>query len=122
MADDTPIRLRTRQIGSITTHRKRVNNLTREVTDSVANTDKIVVPEDLKNPGYVMVKGGITKNMDNFESVQVGVSISMPCRAVPEEIENTFNEISATVDRLVTELLDKATGQTEGRTDLPPTV
>lgn len=36
--------------------------------------------ETLTNPSHVSTELSITKNMDNFESLKVGVSITSPCR------------------------------------------
>jgi hypothetical protein len=39
-------------------------------------------------PAYVRVNGGTTKNLGNFESLRVDVSISVPCYV--EDVESTF--------------------------------
>ncbi len=118
--ESAPVRLRSRQEGSIST--TRVRKRSGVIEEEVSNTDKVPIPEDLKNPGYVMVKGSITKNMGDFNSVGVSVSISMPCRAVLEEIEKTYKTCTETVDRLLENELRKATGEVEGATDTPASI
>lgn len=41
--------------------------------------------EDLKNPAYVGVDISITKNMENYESLKIGVNICSPCKMDDKE-------------------------------------
>lgn len=60
---------------------------------------------------YVRVGGSVTKNLGDYNSAKVEVSISLPCYPTPEEIERTFRTASMTVDSTVTHELDVATGK-----------
>ena len=51
-------------------------------------------------PAYVRVNAGVTKNMGNYESLRLDVSISMPCYV--EEID----EVQAIVADSVADFLD----------------
>lgn len=42
------------------------------------------ISEAIKNPASVATELSITKNMDNYESMKVGVVISSPCHNTPE--------------------------------------
>jgi hypothetical protein len=74
-----------------------------------ATTEHPAIPEDVGDPhGYVMVKGGITRNVTNFNSVNVQVSIGMPCVATLQAAEAKYQEVSAVVDKLLTRELEIA--------------
>ena len=99
--DAPPPPRRTRAVGTIAT------TVTRKVegveTVEKATTEHPPVPEDVGDPhGYVMVKGGITRNVTNFNSVNVQVSIGMPCVATLPAAEKKYEEVSAVVDKLLT--------------------
>lgn len=49
------------------------------------------------NPAYVRVSTGITKNMGDYESLRVEVSLSVPCYV--EEIEEVTPQVAAAVVR-----------------------
>lgn len=62
------------------------------------------------HPARVRVEGSVTQNMGDFNSVRVGVMIDRPCVNTDEAIEQTYNEISGMVDRLLAAEIDLATG------------
>ncbi|WEV89384.1 hypothetical protein H10PHJ05_83 [Aeromonas phage HJ05] len=62
------------------------------------------------HPARVRVEGSVTQNMGDFNSVRVGVMIDRPCVNTDEAIEETYNEISGMVDRLLAAEIDLATG------------
>ena len=43
-------------------------------------------------PAYVRVSAGVTKNLGNYESLRVDVSVSMPCHV--DDIEGTYDRTS----------------------------
>lgn len=51
-------------------------------------TEKLKVRKFLVEPAYVRVNAGMTKNMGNYESLRVDVSLTIPCYA--EEIDKVF--------------------------------
>lgn len=54
-------------------------------------------------PAYVRINAGVTKNLGNYESFRVDVSITMPCYV--EELEGMTDAVSDRVaDRLEDEL------------------
>lgn len=59
----------------------------------------------IKDPhaAYVRVDGGITKNLGDYNSVKIGVSISMPCEPTFKAINKCYKKTS----KLVDELMDK---------------
>lgn len=55
------------------------------------------------DPAYVRVNAGVTRNLGDYESLRVDVSISKPC--YPEHIDKTFTELSDEVsDKLADEV------------------
>jgi hypothetical protein len=50
--------------------------------------EKLSVRKFMVEPAYVRVNAGMTKNMGNYESLRLDVSISMPC--YPEEVDKVF--------------------------------
>lgn len=50
--------------------------------------EKLQVRKFLVEPAYVRVNAGMTKNMGNYESLRIDVSLSIPCYV--EEIDKVF--------------------------------
>ena len=118
MNESTPpltARTRTRPLATISTSTEiRDHGAT---VSQVDNTDKVEIPlENIKNPGYVGVKGGITKNLGNFESARIEISISLPCHPSDAGLEETYQKATAFVDDLIARELRKVTGEEEGVT------
>ena len=59
-------------------------------------------------PAYVRVNAGVTKNMGNFESLRVDVSITMPCYR--ETVDETFASLSDKVALLLDNEVDQYMG------------
>ena len=72
-----------------------------EVTDLVDNVDRFV-GTDVNDPAYVTVGGKLTKNLGNYESVQITVSVTLPC----EPNESAVRVIRAKASSLVEEFID----------------
>lgn len=70
----------------------------------------IAVPAFHSPVGYVNVDGGITKNMGDYNSVRVRVSISLPCYPEDTEIRRAYQHASTLIDELLPAELDKACG------------
>jgi hypothetical protein len=56
-------------------------------------------------PAYVRVNAGTTKNLGNYESLRVDVSITLPCYA--EEIPTVFEKVADEVAGLLADELKK---------------
>lgn len=70
-----------------------------------------VLVEDGELPlARVKVSGGLTKNMGNFESLRVDVSIDLPCTAKPEKIDETFEHAKNWVADQVQIMVQEASG------------
>jgi len=100
MEENPTVRKRTRQLGSISKSTKQ--KAMGEVVATKDHTDPIPVDEEVgEHPAYVMVKGAVTKNLGNYESIKVEVSIGMPCHNNMKAVEDTYKVISDKVDELI---------------------
>lgn len=59
------------------------------------------ITEEIKNPAVVATEVSITKNMDNFESMKVGVVIASPCHNTPEAKTATHDDDLALAMKLL---------------------
>jgi hypothetical protein len=67
---------------------------------------------------YVKVNGGYTKNLGNFESLRVDVSLELPCKASEKGIAKAFKYASDWVPAKLAELTDAALGSVNGDPDM----
>jgi methyl coenzyme M reductase subunit C-like uncharacterized protein (methanogenesis marker protein 7) len=86
---------------------KIVNNLTKEVRQITDENERETSTESIVNPASVMVAGKITRNLGDFNSAQVGVSIAMPCIADEERIERAYQRCTEWVEEKITLELGK---------------
>ncbi len=118
-----PTRTRTRSPGSISTSRELRSHGEVVPGTAISNTEKVDADlQDIRNPAHVMIKGGITRNMGDYNSVSVAVSVTMPCAPTDEAIQSTYEKIAATVDDLLNNELAVATGEEVGATDRPTAI
>ena len=68
-------------------------------------TEKLQVRKFMVEPAYVRVNAGMTKNMGNYESLRVDVSVTIPC--YPEEIDKVLPRVADKVAKFLDEELDK---------------
>lgn len=54
--------------------------------------EKLNVRKFMVEPAYVRVNAGMTKNMGNYESLRLDVSLTVPCYA--EEIDAVFHSVA----------------------------
>jgi len=54
-------------------------------------------------PAYVRVAGGKTINLGDFESLRIDISVEMPCEPTSDAVEAKYYEITATLDKLMSE-------------------
>lgn len=103
-------RPRVRQPGTVST--TVTHSTAGQVTGQVSNTDHVPAPsaEDVPHPAYVTVRGGVTVNMGNFNSVKCEVAISMPCAPNAEACEQTYADCSAFVEEKLLKERDAAMG------------
>ena len=57
------------------------------------------------DPVYVRIGAGVTKNMGDYESLRVDVSISMPCYR--EDMDKTFDKVAEDVAKRLSDEVDK---------------
>jgi hypothetical protein len=106
-----PSRSRTRAHRGTTSVSKSVTQKQgREVTreeESVTERDPIDIGA-IDNPAYVRVGGGITKNLGDFNSLRVDISVSLPCPPNEEAINTAYTSASSIVDTLISQELENA--------------
>lgn len=93
---------------------KRVSIELRSGQDVTENNETIErdVHVFITDPAYVRVNAGVTKNMGNFESLRVDVSITMPCYR--ETTDEVFEVLSDNVATLLDNEVDQYLGVEEG--------
>jgi hypothetical protein len=104
-----------------TANRRRVKSVS--VESSVKKNDEVIsvtkpstskeTTEIKQHMGYVTVEGGITKNLGDYNSARIGVTVSLPCEPSLEGAQKAYAEISKLVDKLMNEEYDKVMS-TEG--------
>ena len=58
-------------------------------------------------PAYVRVDGGLTKNLGNYNSAKLGVSISVPCHIDDKSMRDAYSRLSEMVEELIDEEYNK---------------
>ena len=76
----------------------------RQVTRKEATA---VGTKDVLTPAHITVQGKITKNLGDYNSAQVCVGITRPCKDTAKEIERVYAECSVWVDTKIREELEK---------------
>lgn len=57
------------------------------------------------NPAYLNISAGMTKNLGDFNSARVSISITYPC--VPDDIEESYEKLKNWIDaRLIKEIAE----------------
>jgi hypothetical protein len=57
--------------------------------------------------GFVTVEGGITKNLGDYNSARIGVTVCLPCGPTVKDAEEAYKAVSTLVDKLMNEEYDK---------------
>lgn len=61
-----------------------------EVVDESTSGERLAPQEVGNDPAMVHASGAFTKNLGNYESAKVSVSVSRPCKNDEESIESTY--------------------------------
>lgn len=104
-APSTPPRRRTGQTTESTTvERKRAGELQSEREDNRQTPD----PQVFDNPAHLTVGLSATKNLGNYESVRVNVSVTRPHEDTEEERDRIYDEsISWCNEKIQSELAEE---------------
>lgn len=80
--------------------KQAVATVTKQHKDgSSSETHEVVKEQIFDGPAAnVGVSIGLTRNLGNYESVKITVSLFMPCNPVEEEINSTYDEVKGWVD------------------------
>lgn len=69
---------------------------------------QIKIPSFTNPPAKVRVTASVTKNLGDYNSAKVEVSVEMPCQPHDQDIRETHEYISGLLDELVPQELEKA--------------
>ena len=69
------------------------------------------IPIESDNPAYVKVDGGMTKNLGDFNSARIGVSVTLPCEPNEEAVRECYNKATSLVDEFLDDEYSKAVGE-----------
>jgi hypothetical protein len=72
--------------------------------------EKIRVPIFHTTPARVRVSGSVTRNLGDYNSARVEVSIELPCYPEQSEVQRTYDYISGLLDTMIPAELAKAAG------------
>ena len=68
--------------------------------------------EDLPtHPARIRVDGGLTKNLGDYESARLSVSVEIPCGISDDEIVEAYRRISSLVEKLLEEEYQQVIGE-----------
>ncbi len=81
--------------------------------------ERVDVPVLHTSPAYVKVEGGLTKNMGNYNSLKVSVSVSMPAYPVTSELNRAYEFASDFVNKKIHEETEYALGRHQDLVELP---
>jgi len=101
------------------TKRKKVQV---KATSVVQKNDTVKVTEIGENLSFdqpyatVKVSLGVTKNMGNYESLRIGVDLSLPCS--PVEADAAFDKAAKFVENKLNALIEEVTPQGVGVKDM----
>ena len=107
------IRKRTKKVGARgAVHVSRSVKSSGEADEHVSETSKeIQTGVNHPNPAYVRVDGGLTKNLGDYNSAKVGVSVSMPCEPNEKSVRKCYEKTSKLVDEFMDEEFKNAVGE-----------
>lgn len=75
-----------------------------------AESNEKFAASDEPNPAYVQTKVGFTKNLGDYESLRVDVSISVPVKATEKAIRRGFDKVSEMTEELLALEIENAQG------------
>lgn len=93
--------------GTVTTSRKTTGR------DEVTETKDFADETECANPAYVGVTQGMTKNMGDYNSVKIGVHISIPCLPEDDDIRRAYARASKLASEFMDEEYEQAVGELE---------
>lgn len=69
---------------------------------TVSKAREVVVDEAIdlpEHPARVRVSGGLTKNLGDYESARISVSIEMPCGNTPAAVRKAYKKVRRLVEK-----------------------
>lgn len=101
MSEPTRVRKRRRVNG---TEGTAVRSITKKQSGEVVSESSDVTrfaSVDEPAPAYVTISGKLTKNLGNYESVQIGVSVTLPCPPTSKDVHAIRERASKMVEEFV---------------------
>lgn len=105
-------RTRTREVEK-TTHESVATVYSSGVGVGEEKRKVIEVRQFVTEPAYVRVNAGVTKNLGNYESLRIDVSVSVPCYV--EEVAQVEKRVAAMVADMLDAEVDEYVGNEEGK-------
>lgn len=92
MSTTPNVRKRTKKTGGRgSAHASRSHRVSGQEVSTRETSHEIEDHLDCANPAYVGVQQALTRNLGNYESLKLGVNISLPCLPNEDSIRDTFN-------------------------------
>jgi len=101
----TPLKMVKGHVAVGTVEKQYSSGGTESISEKVA---EVVSEQATCNVGVSMA---FTKNLGNYESLKVSVSLFMPCIPTPEEIEDTYEEVKGWVDGKISAIQSEVSEQ-----------
>jgi len=99
MSEQTPKRVR-RRVRSQSNEGTIVKAVQHGKGEPVESIERFV-GEEVNDPAYVSIGGRITKNLGNYESIQISVSVTLPCFPSDKGVRDMRAKASAMVEEFV---------------------
>ena len=103
-----PVRRARRQVTEEIVESAKVSVYATHAGEDSERAEVISITKFVTEPAYVRVSAGVTRNMGNYESLRLDVSVSIPCYV--EEIERVQAEAADIVAKALEREQDNYTG------------
>lgn len=86
----------------------KIKKVSGNVVESSEKVDHFPFYSELIDPAYINVNMRVTKQPVQFESVQVGVSITVPCKPNEKAMREAFEKITEMGEQFIGEEMEQA--------------
>jgi len=104
MVEKKRVRSRTKK-PDVHSGKSTISVITKAYGNEEAETETIEVQKFDVEPAYVHVRAGVTKNLGEYESLRVDVSLTVPCYM--EQVDDVFDSVAEQVSGMLDDEVDK---------------